>query len=53
VRTRIDDDTQTALFLLEALGAMPDEALLAAGAELTAGLQRLCPDVVLGQRLVP
>lgn len=53
VRTRIDGETQTALFLLEALGAMPDEALLAAGDELTAGLRRLCPGVVLGQRLVP
>jgi DNA/RNA-binding domain of Phe-tRNA-synthetase-like protein len=53
VRTRIDDDTQTALFLLEALGAMSDDALLAAGAELTAGLQRLSPGVVIGQRLMP
>jgi DNA/RNA-binding domain of Phe-tRNA-synthetase-like protein len=53
VRTRIDAETQTAVFLLEALGAMPEEALLAAGAELTAGLRRLCPDVMLGQRLVP
>jgi DNA/RNA-binding domain of Phe-tRNA-synthetase-like protein len=52
VRTRIDGETQTAIFLLEALGAMPDEELLAAGAELTVGLQRLCPGVVLGQRLV-
>lgn len=53
VRTRIDGETRTALFLLEALGAMPDDELLAAGAELSAGLRRLSPEVVLGQRLVP
>ena len=53
VRTRIDGETRTAIFLLEALGAMPDDALLAAGAELSAGLQRLCPGVMLGQRLLP
>lgn len=53
VRTRIDGETRTAIFLLEALGAMPDDALLAAGNELTEGLQRLCPGVVLGQRLMP
>ena len=53
VRTRIGSQTHTALFLLEALGAMPDDALLAAGDELTAGLQRLSPQVRLGQRLLP
>ncbi len=53
VRTRIDGETRTALFLLEALGTMPDDELLAAGAELTDGLRQLAPDVVLGQRLVP
>lgn len=53
VRTRIDGQTRTALFLLEALGAMTDDDLLAAGAELVAGLRSLCPGVVLGQRLVP
>ncbi len=53
VRTRIDGETQTALFLLEALGAMTDDDLLAAGEELAAGLRRLAPGVVLGQRLVP
>lgn len=53
VRTRIDGKTRTAIFLLEALGAMSDEELLAAGAELSAGLRRLFPDVVLGQRLLP
>jgi DNA/RNA-binding domain of Phe-tRNA-synthetase-like protein len=53
VRTRIDGDTRTALFLLEALGAMTDDQLLAAGAELSTGLRHLCPDVMLAQRLVP
>jgi DNA/RNA-binding domain of Phe-tRNA-synthetase-like protein len=53
VRTRIDGETRTALFLLEALGAMSDDALLAAGAELTAGFQRLSPGVMIAQRLVP
>jgi DNA/RNA-binding domain of Phe-tRNA-synthetase-like protein len=52
VRTRIDGETRTALFLLEALGAMSDEELLAAGAELTEGLRRLCPDISVGQRLL-
>jgi DNA/RNA-binding domain of Phe-tRNA-synthetase-like protein len=53
VRTRIDGETRTALFLLEALSAMPDDELLAAGAELSAGLRRLCAGVAIGQRLVP
>ena len=53
VRTRIDGETQTALFLLEALGAMSDEALLAAGAELSDGLRRLAPGVALAQLLLP
>jgi DNA/RNA-binding domain of Phe-tRNA-synthetase-like protein len=52
VRTRIDGDTRTVLFLLEALGGMSDDALLAAGAELTEGLRKLSPGVALGQRLV-
>ena len=53
MRTRIDTETGTALFLLEALGAMPDEDLLAAGDELATGLRRLSPGVVLRQRLLP
>lgn len=53
VRTRIDGETQTAIFLLEALGAMSDDALLTAGAELSAGLQRLSPGVTIAQRLLP
>lgn len=53
VRTRIDGETRVAIFLLEALGAMPDGELLAAGDELTAGLRRMCPGAVLERRLVP
>ena len=53
VRTRVDGETRVAIFLLEALGAMPDNELLAAGAELSEGLRRLCPGVALEQRLVP
>jgi DNA/RNA-binding domain of Phe-tRNA-synthetase-like protein len=53
VRTRIDAETRTALFLLEAFGAMSDDELLAAGAELTAGLRRLSPGVMVGQQLAP
>ncbi len=53
VRTRIDGETRMALFLLEAFGAMSDDELLAAGAELTAGLRRLSPGVMVGQQLSP
>jgi DNA/RNA-binding domain of Phe-tRNA-synthetase-like protein len=52
VRTRIMPETTTALFILEALGAMPDEELLAAGAELVAGLRALSPAVATGSRLI-
>lgn len=53
VRTRLDAQTGSAIFLLEALGAMPDAALLAAGAELAAGLRQLAPGCVVAQRLLP
>ena len=52
VRTRIDGETRTAIFLLEALSAMPDAALLAAGDELIAGLRRLSPGVTIAHRVV-
>lgn len=52
VRTRITAQTTTVLFLLEALSAMPDSELLAAGEELIAGLRVLAPDVAIGQRLI-
>lgn len=52
VRTRISPGTTTAIFLLEALAAMPDEDLIAAGEELIAGLRRLSPGVLIDFRLV-
>ncbi|WP_328945964.1 phenylalanine--tRNA ligase beta subunit-related protein [Streptomyces sp. NBC_00250] len=42
-RTRIDDDTVDAFFLLEALAPMTREELLAAGAELAESLGKLSP----------
>ncbi|MET9651243.1 phenylalanine--tRNA ligase beta subunit-related protein [Streptomyces sp. NPDC006460] len=42
-RTRIDDSTVNALFLLEALEPMTSAELVAAGAELAASLERLSP----------
>ena len=42
-RTRIDDSTVNALFLLEALEPMTATELVAAGAELAASLERLSP----------
>lgn len=44
-RTRIDDDTVDAFFLLEALAPMTGEELLAAGAELAESLEKLSPGV--------
>ncbi|MDT9687478.1 phenylalanine--tRNA ligase beta subunit-related protein [Streptomyces sp. P9(2023)] len=42
-RTRIDDDTVNAVFLLESLAPMTREELLAAGAELAESLEKLSP----------
>ncbi|MEF9881417.1 B3/B4 domain-containing protein [Streptomyces sp. P9-A4] len=42
-RTRIDDDTTDAVFLLEALAPMTLEELVAAGAELAASLEKVSP----------
>ncbi|MCT4353837.1 phenylalanine--tRNA ligase beta subunit-related protein [Streptomyces sp. Je 1-79] len=42
-RTRIDDDTVNAVFLLESLVPMEREELLAAGAELAESLEKLSP----------
>ncbi|MFF2779203.1 B3/4 domain-containing protein [Streptomyces sp. NPDC058052] len=44
-RTRIDDDTTDALFLLESLAPMSREELLAAGQELAEALQKVSPGV--------
>ncbi|MEU3608962.1 phenylalanine--tRNA ligase beta subunit-related protein [Streptomyces sp. NPDC035033] len=42
-RTRIDDDTTDALFLLESLAPMTREELLAAGDELAGALRKVSP----------
>ncbi|MEU2655718.1 phenylalanine--tRNA ligase beta subunit-related protein [Streptomyces sp. NPDC007325] len=42
-RTRIDDDTTDALFLLESLAPMTREELLTAGQELAEALQKVSP----------
>ncbi len=52
VRTRILPTTQTAIFLLEALDAMPNAELHTAGDELSAGLRELAPQVTLATRLL-
>jgi DNA/RNA-binding domain of Phe-tRNA-synthetase-like protein len=52
VRTRIVPATTTALFLLEALGAMTDEELGVAGDELMHGLRQLSPNIVLESRVL-
>lgn len=52
VRTRITERTATALFILEALAAMPDEELLAAGAELVDGLRAISPSLAIGSRRI-
>lgn len=52
VRTRIVPATTTALFILEALAAMPDNVLRTAGEELMSGLRMLAPYVALGSRLI-
>ncbi|MGC4192001.1 MAG: phenylalanine--tRNA ligase beta subunit-related protein [Thermomicrobiales bacterium] len=52
IRTRIVPKTATAIFLLEALGAMPYDDLNAAGEELTASLRAMFPDVVIATRTI-
>ena len=51
-RTQLRDDTTTALFILDALDPMTDEALSAAGDALVAHLTRLGPDVGVARRLL-
>ena len=50
-RTQLSEDTTAALFILDALGPMTDEALHAAADDLTAHLARLGPDVQVARRL--
>lgn len=51
-RTQLGDDTTTALFILDALHPMSDEALCSATDELTAHLKRLGPDIEVARRLI-
>lgn len=51
-RTGLTDDTRSAVFILDALEALTDEELDAAGAELISHLQKLGPDVKVETRLV-
>ena len=49
-RTQLSERTTTALFILDALGAMTDEQLHAAAEDLTTHLGRLGPDVHIMRR---
>jgi DNA/RNA-binding domain of Phe-tRNA-synthetase-like protein len=51
-RTQLSDHTSTALFILDALEPMTDEALHAAADDLVAHLARLGPDVQIVRRLI-
>src|SRR5271166_1499971 len=51
-RTQLRDDTTTALFILDALDPMTDEALRAAADDLSTHLSRLGPDVHIVRRLI-
>ena len=51
-RTQLTNQTTSALFILDALAPMTDEALTAAGQDLVDHLRRLAPDVGVATRLV-
>ena len=51
-RTQLRDDTTTALFILDALDPMTDDALHAAADDLSTHLSRLGPDVHIARRLI-
>jgi DNA/RNA-binding domain of Phe-tRNA-synthetase-like protein len=51
-RTQLGEDTTTALFILDALDPMTDEALHAAGDDLVSHLARHGPDVQVARRLI-
>lgn len=51
-RTGLTDETRAAVFILDALSALTDEELDAAGAELVSHLQKLGSDVKVETRLV-
>lgn len=51
-RTQLRNDTTTALFVLDALDPLTDEALHAATDDLVTHLSRLGPDVQVARRLM-
>jgi DNA/RNA-binding domain of Phe-tRNA-synthetase-like protein len=51
-RTQLSDGTTSALFILDALAPMTDEALLSAAEDLVPHLMRLGPDVQVARRQV-
>jgi len=51
-RTQLSDSTTAALFILDALDPLTDDALEAAAADLTAHLTRLGPGVQIARRLL-
>ena len=51
-RTQLSEDTTSALFILDALDPMTDDALHAAAEDLLAQLARLRPDVRVARRLI-
>ncbi|MFI7645144.1 B3/4 domain-containing protein [Micromonospora sp. NPDC049460] len=51
-RTQLTPDTTSAVFILDALAPMTDEALTAAADDLVANVRRLGPDVRFATRLV-
>lgn len=51
-RTQLSDDTTSALFILDALHPMTDEALYAAAEDLIGHLTRLGSDVTVARRLI-
>ena len=51
-RTQLREDTTAALFILDALDPVPDEALQAAADDLSARLARLGPDVRAARHLI-
>lgn len=51
-RTQLSDDTTAALFILDALDPLTDDALDGAAADLTGHLTRLGPDVRFARRLL-
>jgi DNA/RNA-binding domain of Phe-tRNA-synthetase-like protein len=51
-RTQLRDDTTTALFILDALGPVPDEALQAAADDLVTRLARLGPEARTARRVI-